>query len=165
MTMLLLFCLVLSIIFILPLIFQPLSLGLLILINSLLMSLCLFYVGESWYGFILFLIYVGGMLVMFAYVTALTPNLKFKEGGVFSLFIFIFSFWLLLMTNIEFFGVSGDMSKEGLMFEFLFHNFGASLFSFFNFNSIIGLVLVLLFILLCVVKICFVNKGALRPFK
>nr|YP_009034055.1 NADH dehydrogenase subunit 6 [Sypharochiton sinclairi]AHZ60674.1 NADH dehydrogenase subunit 6 [Sypharochiton sinclairi] len=165
MIMMLLFCLVLSITFTLPIIIQPLSMGGLILINSLIMSLCIFYFIESWFGFILFLVYIGGMLVMFAYVTALTPNLVFKSEGVVKFFLFMTSFWVLLLNSVEFFGLNFVVTPWNYVPEVYHQSFGTSLFSFFNFMSLIGLVLILLLILLCVVKICFVNKGPLRPFK
>lgn len=53
---------------------SPLPLGVLLLLLTLFASLLIASFTLSWFGFILFLIYVGGLLVMFAYFTALCPN-------------------------------------------------------------------------------------------
>nr|QLY89865.1 NADH dehydrogenase subunit 6 [Viviparus viviparus] len=58
-----------------PLMAQPLSLGFVIIVFTLLMCLLISVFVSSWYAYILFLIYVGGLLVMFAYVAALIPNI------------------------------------------------------------------------------------------
>nr|QIZ12673.1 NADH dehydrogenase subunit 6 [Acanthopleura echinata] len=165
MTMMLLFSLVLSGSFILPLVSEPLSMGCLILFNSLIMSVCIFFEGGSWFGFILFLIYIGGLLVMFAYVTALTPNLIFKQGYLKISFCLMYFLWVTVFLQSEVVGVMYSLEKLDFPIMVEYHKLGASLFSFFSFMSIVGLALILLFVLLCVVKICYKGGGALRPFK
>merc|ERR1719334_1201504 len=68
---------------------QPLSLGLAIIVSTLFMCLLRAMLLSSWYGYILFLIYVGGLLVIFAYVAALSPNMLFKSAlPIVSLLVF-----------------------------------------------------------------------------
>nr|YP_010578801.1 NADH dehydrogenase subunit 6 [Sternaspis sendalli]UZP47201.1 NADH dehydrogenase subunit 6 [Sternaspis sendalli] len=78
MTLLLLTSITLSIILILPLSTSPLILGALIWLLALLTALLTAFIHSSWFGFIIFLIYIGGMLVMFAYFSAVAPNQQMK---------------------------------------------------------------------------------------
>nr|QIZ12531.1 NADH dehydrogenase subunit 6 [Plaxiphora albida] len=152
--------------FCLPFVSQPLGLGSILLSLSFLFSVIVFFSSSSWFGFVLFLIYIGGLLVMFAYVTALMPNLMLggKKMLTFVLFSFFFWFWMFILN--EFLGVSeGGTSGFFYDLENVLNFLGGSLFSSFNFFCIIGLVMVLFFVLLCVVKICYFSNGPLRPYK
>nr|QLX47606.1 NADH dehydrogenase subunit 6 [Eutomostethus vegetus] len=56
----------------------PLSMGLLLFFKTLLITLISGLMSFNfWYSYILFLIMVGGMLILFIYVTSLTSNQKF----------------------------------------------------------------------------------------
>jgi len=71
--------------------FTPLALGLWVLILSISISLLTSLIYSSWFGFILFLIYIGGMLVIFAYFVRIQPNQQFslKNSFFFSFLVFI----------------------------------------------------------------------------
>lgn len=130
----------------LPMVIQPLRLGLLVIALSVVFSLVLGISGFSVYGFVLFLIFVGGLLVMFGYVVVLIPNILFSFS--FSYFFFFVVFlvsWFDYVFILTFHGV-----------DFLFVSYGFLLY--------VGLGLVLLYCLLVVVKICFFHSGSLRPF-
>nr|YP_011035816.1 NADH dehydrogenase subunit 6 [Plaxiphora tricolor]WRI60246.1 NADH dehydrogenase subunit 6 [Plaxiphora tricolor] len=151
--------------FCLPFAIQPLGLGSILLCLSFLFSLIVFFSSSSWFGFVLFLIYIGGMLVMFAYVTALMPNLMLGGKKMLNCIFFLFFFWLLMLGMSELLGVSEE--GEGSFFfnlDILLNFLGGSLFSSFNFFCITGLVSVLFIVLLCVVKICYFSNGPLRPY-
>lgn len=53
---------------------SPISLGATILSTALFVATTLRILSTRWFGLITFIIYVGGMLVIFAYFTALQPN-------------------------------------------------------------------------------------------
>ena len=53
---------------------SPLLLGIWILSTALTISAFIGLTTLSWVGFLVFLIYVGGILVIFAYFTAIQPN-------------------------------------------------------------------------------------------
>nr|YP_003204778.1 NADH dehydrogenase subunit 6 [Cymbium olla]ACF04872.1 NADH dehydrogenase subunit 6 [Cymbium olla] len=154
-----------SSLFMIPLMSQPLSLGLSIMYSTLMMCLMMGMFLSSWYGYVLFLIYIGGLLVMFAYVAALSPNMLF--GSMFPMVIYItlfcvssvFIYWIMFT----------DVSSIGIL------NFYMSL----EFNKmlsiemvspqvvsiLIGLAIILLITLVVVVKICYYQQTSLRPFK
>ena len=53
---------------------NPLSIGVLILLMSLFLTIIISRLISSWLGFLIFLIYVRGILVLFSYFVALEPN-------------------------------------------------------------------------------------------
>nr|QHD47897.1 NADH dehydrogenase subunit 6 [Niponiella limbatella] len=58
---------------------HPLALGLVLLIQTLLISLITGVTTQSyWFSYILFLVFLGGMLVLFIYVTSLASNEMFS---------------------------------------------------------------------------------------
>nr|QIT03436.1 NADH dehydrogenase subunit 6 [Paralvinella hessleri] len=57
-----------------PMATTPLTLGLWVLGIALMMASWISSITLTWFSMILFLIYISGMLVMFAYFVAMTPN-------------------------------------------------------------------------------------------
>lgn len=58
---------------------HPISIGLLILLQALLISLFTGALSNNfWFSYILFLVFLGGLLILFSYMTRLVPNQTFK---------------------------------------------------------------------------------------
>nr|YP_010518003.1 NADH dehydrogenase subunit 6 [Cocculina enigmadonta]UXN84355.1 NADH dehydrogenase subunit 6 [Cocculina enigmadonta] len=147
----------------LPIMLHPLSVGVCVLVISVFSCLLISMVSHAWYGYMLFLIFVGGLLVMFAYVCALTPNVIFTGySDVFlCLFLYVGIFFLIKkMFFMDAFSVSGLDEISVLS-----STMGESLVFPFFMSIIIGLGLILLFTLLAVVKICTMDGGSLRGYK
>ena len=133
--------------------FYPLSLGFWVLILSIIISILMGVSFSSWFGLIMFLIYIGGMLVIFAYFVAIQPNQHFnlKIPGFFlglrfiNLPINIYPVLLNLIPNINW--------------------WVRSLFFIDNIVVLILLALVLFLALVIVVKITRAFIAALRPFR
>ncbi|CAJ1129313.1 Hypothetical predicted protein (mitochondrion) [Octopus vulgaris] len=93
-----------SVVSLLIILIQPLSLGFMIMLVSIFMSILISFFIYSWYGYMLFLVYVGGLLVMFMYIISLIPNLIFFSKGLimyvlvgfFSFFFDEYNFYMLL---------------------------------------------------------------------
>nr|UYX79097.1 NADH dehydrogenase subunit 6 [Turris chaldaea] len=149
----------------LPLMSQPLSLGLSIMLSTLLMCIISAMTLSSWYGYILFLIYVGGLLVMFSYVAALSPNILFGSG-IPVLFFFVTTIFLSL--TMYFYPLIDLCSIDHLMnynkLKFL-KMYGVEMVSPHMISILIGLAIILLINLVVVVKICYYQRASLRPFK
>nr|QVM79111.1 NADH dehydrogenase subunit 6 [Oxypeltus quadrispinosus] len=82
---------------------HPLSFGLILLIQTILISLFSgmlnFY---YWFSYILFLVMVGGMLVLFIYMTSVASNEKFKFSSILTiLMILMFLISLIMMWNLD----------------------------------------------------------------
>nr|YP_010985477.1 NADH dehydrogenase subunit 6 [Unedogemmula leucotropis]WOK81721.1 NADH dehydrogenase subunit 6 [Unedogemmula leucotropis] len=165
MSALIIFSLTFSSLLMLPLMSQPLSLGLTIMLSTLLMCIISAMTLSSWYGYILFLIYVGGLLVMFSYVAALSPNILFGSG--FPALFFLMSTIFLSMTM--YFYPLIDLCSISLLnmynkFKFL-KMYGIEMVSPQMISILIGLAIILLINLIVVVKICYYQRASLRPFK
>nr|YP_009171122.1 NADH dehydrogenase subunit 6 [Drawida japonica]AIR76347.1 NADH dehydrogenase subunit 6 [Drawida japonica] len=132
----------------------PISLGISILMMALLLSCTFASVMSSWFAFLIFLIYIGGMLVMFAYFLALTPNQH--SIPMFNIPILIMSlltlYFILFVTDMKMMSMS-DFSDS---FVFLYSQFNSPI--------LILFVLILLLAMVIVVKLTYRSKGPLRPF-
>lgn len=154
----------LTLICLLPLINHPLVLGFLILRTSsvLRVILCKFLV--SWFGYRIFLVYVGGILVIFSYVVALTPNIT----GFNTLFFRVFR-GILVCLRIVIIRISRfDGILEFNRMSYLTVRNGRSIFGLFNSKNVLimlFLLLMLLVTIVIVVKICYYRSGPLRPFR
>lgn len=62
---------------------NPIIIGILLLALSFLIVVQIGFLISSWYAYILFLVYVGGLLVIFIYICIISRNLQL--GGFFSL--------------------------------------------------------------------------------
>nr|UUJ36950.1 NADH dehydrogenase subunit 6 [Epeorus sp. 06 ZXM-2022a] len=75
---------------------HPLAMGLILLCQTLLISLVTGLLAPSfWFSYVLFLVFLGGMLVLFIYVTSLASNEMFSISAQTMFFSFIFMFLIL----------------------------------------------------------------------
>ena len=133
---------------------SPLLIGLWIILIALFiaMSLSLF---SSWLGIIVFLIYIGGLLVIFAYFVALTPNLIIEGFTIIKWIListFIF-FCLLEIFNIRILNIFNSSWQTPIIN--LINN---------NFFALTFIALMLFFALVAVVKLCSFFSAPLRPY-
>nr|BBB55930.1 NADH dehydrogenase subunit 6 [Oncomelania hupensis robertsoni] len=148
-----------------PLMAQPLSLGLSIMVSTLFLCMSSAMLISSWYAYILFLIYVGGLLVMFAYVAALSPNTLFSGMNAIIFFIalsiiisfILYNHYFIDPVKTEIFNTWAETKK--------LKTYGIELVSPHYVSILIALGTILLLNLIVVVKICFYQHTPLRPFK
>nr|YP_009995542.1 NADH dehydrogenase subunit 6 [Eristalinus quinquestriatus]QNQ07383.1 NADH dehydrogenase subunit 6 [Eristalinus quinquestriatus]QVL28707.1 NADH dehydrogenase subunit 6 [Eristalinus quinquestriatus] len=77
---------------------HPLSMGLMLLIQTVMVSCITGLMTKSfWFSYILFLIMVGGMLVLFIYMTSLASNEMFTLSMKMTIISIIMLFFLLIM--------------------------------------------------------------------
>jgi NADH-ubiquinone oxidoreductase chain 6 len=132
--------------------FYPLTLGFWILVLSIIISILISTTFSRWFGFIIFLIYIGGMLVIFAYFVAIQPNQHFRLKVPF--FFLILSF---INLPINIYPILLNLFSESRWWI-------RSLFFINNIIVLIMLALVLFLALVIVVKITRIYIAALRPF-
>lgn len=131
----------------------PFALGLSILFIALLVATRTAILLSSWLGFLIYLIYVGGILVIFSYFLALTPN----QPTMFKLQIPV-----LLLTYIAFLASSYPSSPWNLFN--LYSPYTSTLFEKRNLYILLLAVITLLLAIIIVVKTSIVSKGPLRAF-
>nr|YP_009020901.1 NADH dehydrogenase subunit 6 [Metaphire vulgaris]AHM23783.1 NADH dehydrogenase subunit 6 [Metaphire vulgaris] len=132
----------------------PIMLGINILAMALLLSATLATSMSSWYAFLVFLIYVGGMLVMFAYFLALTPNQQMPTTS---------NAVYMAMTLTTLVLVAGVTDTKVFISQEMWHD-NMYLYSMNTTPILIMLALILLFTMIIVVKLTNRSGGPLRPF-
>nr|YP_010688260.1 NADH dehydrogenase subunit 6 [Fusoleon stigmatus]WBR65454.1 NADH dehydrogenase subunit 6 [Fusoleon stigmatus] len=148
---------------------HPLAMGLTLLIQTVIISLmCGLFTHSYWFAYILFLIMLGGMLVLFIYVTSLASNELFS----FSMKSFIYSMMtlmsltMLMMFMDEYLMITNNLEMMKIFPENnLFNENENSLIKLYNnptMNITIMMINYLLLTLIVVVKITNINYGPLR---
>nr|YP_133768.1 NADH dehydrogenase subunit 6 [Dermatobia hominis]AAR16445.1 NADH dehydrogenase subunit 6 [Dermatobia hominis] len=150
---------------------HPLAMGLTLLIQTLLICMMSGLMSKTfWFSYILFLVFMGGMLVLFIYVTSLASNemfsLSIKLTSIL-LFMFLISSMLLYFIDknilLQYFNI--ETKPINLMNSFISEN-SLSLNKLYNFPTnmlTIMLMNYLLITLIAIVKITKLFKGPLRP--
>jgi NADH:ubiquinone oxidoreductase subunit 6 (subunit J) len=134
---------------------NPFPMALIILLIALSTSIIYAILHSSWLALLLFLIYVGGILVIFSYFLAVAPNQQLPNKSIIlipllSFITFIISFLILIDSWVNPIPV--------------YINLTSILFTPYNLPILIILVVVLLFTIIVVIKACKLEKGPLRSF-
>nr|UOF70433.1 NADH dehydrogenase subunit 6 [Tropostreptus hamatus] len=73
-----------------PFMFHPMMMGITIIILALTISIFMWMtLNYSWLAYILFLIFLGALLVLFVYISTLAPNEKFLKMSYYPLLILV----------------------------------------------------------------------------
>nr|YP_009434217.1 NADH dehydrogenase subunit 6 [Planocera reticulata]ARS43749.1 NADH dehydrogenase subunit 6 [Planocera reticulata] len=139
-------------------------LGLFILVCSFFVSFLISIYSLSWYSLIFFLVYIGGLLVLFIYISSLNfnPVFYFSNMNVFSKIFFkinvlFFLFFCFIQVTWNFNVFSWNSSLDS-------NNFSLNLFNEVEVIFLISIGFLLLLVLWVITKLSFRNRGALRPF-
>lgn len=138
---------------------SPLTMGLWVIIIALSTAWFIRIIFNSWFALITFLIYIGGILVIFRYFLALTPNIALNTRSL------IRTFLLSWITILGLFLITPSFTPHHLI-PFLNLTSPPLTALYTQTNSIILLFLVatLFLIIVAVVKIINPSLGPLRPF-
>nr|NP_647572.1 NADH dehydrogenase subunit 6 [Pyrocoelia rufa]AAM46713.1 NADH dehydrogenase subunit 6 [Pyrocoelia rufa] len=146
---------------------HPMSMGLILLTQTILISMSTSIMGmNSWLSYILFLVMVGGMLILFSYMTSVASNEMFKHSN--NLLIMLMSSMMSLMFIM--------MQKKSILPYFKFNNTDSQMFQTQeNFSMILlkylsfpmmlmwlMLIIYLLITMIAAVKITVIKHGPLR---
>nr|UGW52254.1 NADH dehydrogenase subunit 6 [Gonodactylellus sp. SIO BIC C12514] len=148
---------------------HPLAMGMMLLLQTLaicaITALMNFHV---WFSYILFLIFLGGMLVLFIYVTSLASNEMFQFSFKMTAFFLIMMSLGMMLTMImdplllDFKMASSDMNAyTGTTFNSQMVLIG-NIYSSNTMNTTLFMILYLLLTLIVVVKITYTFLGPLR---
>ena len=93
---------ILTLISILPLSKNLISLGTALLLSTLLSTVVIRQLFNSWFAFILFLVFITGLLVLFSYIVAIRPNTSFTQRKLSTkIILIIIIFYPLLNKEIN----------------------------------------------------------------
>nr|YP_010117789.1 NADH dehydrogenase subunit 6 [Diplonevra peregrina]QPN53562.1 NADH dehydrogenase subunit 6 [Diplonevra peregrina] len=142
---------------------HPLSMGLILLLQTLLISLLIGLMNETyWFSYILFLVFLGGMLILFIYVTSTASNETFNlsiNQFFFSIMFMIIMLFLLFiyddMINNLYYTNMMNFNTENSMNLIKLFNYPTNLITILLMNY-------LLITLIAVVKITNIFYGPLR---
>lgn len=147
--------------------FRPIIYITILILITLIISIKLFYILNRWIRIVLFLIVVGGLLIIILFITRICNNELisiplnkliwsfFKILFLFSTFIFLYlKFNFILNLNFNYFNKLNF--NDYLLIDF-FNNF--------NINIIFFLINYLFFTLICVINICYKLNLPIRQLR
>nr|YP_009338124.1 NADH dehydrogenase subunit 6 [Lytta caraganae]ANG08419.1 NADH dehydrogenase subunit 6 [Lytta caraganae] len=143
---------------------HPLSLGLILLIQTTIISLvsgkfCM----NFWFSYILFLIMIGGMLILFIYMTSIASNEKFsfKFKSLAPIFVIFSS---LTISPMLMFLPDMNIKNDLMNFNTNYLEISMIKYTYFPMNIMLMFMIIYLFItLIAIVKIIDTKNGPLRP--
>jgi NADH-ubiquinone oxidoreductase chain 6 len=135
-------------------IINPLSIGISILLIALLIAILFSYSMSSWVAFLIFLIYISGILVIFSYFVSLRPNQTINILSIIITILVTYSTLYIIIASL-------NIKPQSITL----YNPQPNIF-YLQLNSpvLIILALILLITIIIVVKLTITNKGPLRPF-
>nr|YP_010625970.1 NADH dehydrogenase subunit 6 [Parainocellia bicolor]WBK02716.1 NADH dehydrogenase subunit 6 [Parainocellia bicolor] len=139
---------------------HPLIMGFLLIIQTLLISLITGFINNMfWFSYILFIIMIGGMMILFIYMTSLASNEKYSfSSTLFFLNMHLLMIFIFLLIIIDPYYLNMiNMNNE--------NNISLNLNKLYNLNSkniTLISIIYLLFTLITVIKITNKNLGPLR---
>nr|YP_010177478.1 NADH dehydrogenase subunit 6 [Aglossa dimidiata]QST15202.1 NADH dehydrogenase subunit 6 [Aglossa dimidiata] len=148
---------------------HPLAMGLMILIQTLFICLLTgMLISTYWFSYILFLTFLGGLLVLFIYVTSIASNEMFKFNMNFKFIMsFIMFFSLILYFSYNNFIIFNNLEMNNFYNMFMFFNNEnminlSKLYNNQTFLLILMLIIYLFITLIAVIKITNIFYGPLR---
>nr|URX54523.1 NADH dehydrogenase subunit 6 [Glyptotermes sp. 6 AB-2022a] len=144
---------------------HPLAMGMMLLMQTLITCLISGSMHKSfWFQYILFMVFVGGMLVLFIYVTSLASNEMFSLSTKMVAVLVMMTPGMMMIENYMNMSSKEIMSYETVMTEEII-TMTSKLYNQPNGTMTILLALYLLLTLIVVVKITNISKGPLRQNK
>nr|WIG49073.1 NADH dehydrogenase subunit 6 [Runcina aurata] len=125
---------------------NPLSLGSVLILLSFLSVGLLTLFSNWWYCYILFLVYVGGLLVLFMYICLMSSNYPFFMSKSFWGYLFLLSFFFMNFSSMF------DIQNYNLI-STKYIDMGVKLLSESNMSLYLMMVLLLLMVLLIIVRV------------
>nr|QJF46883.1 NADH dehydrogenase subunit 6 [Marasmia exigua] len=153
---------------------HPLSMGLMILIQTMLICfISSMMMSTYWFSYILFLTFLGGLLVLFIYITSIASNEMFKISFNMKIFMFILFFIILFISTFNMYNLlwmnfninNLEMNNFFNMFLFFNNENKINLSKLYNNQTFLMMMMMIIYLfitLIAVVKITNIFYGPLR---
>lgn len=148
---------------------HPLAIGLILLIQTLIISAAVGLILPTfWFSYILFLVFLGGILVLFIYVTSLASNEMFSLstnsilillGGVAATALIVIIIDPTSLNNLSSFNEITTLTHLPEVYNIYIFK----IYNLLNYILTIVIIIYLLLALVIVANIVIVNEGPLRP--
>nr|YP_009024435.1 NADH dehydrogenase subunit 6 [Luehdorfia taibai]AGQ18551.1 NADH dehydrogenase subunit 6 [Luehdorfia taibai] len=153
---------------------HPLSMGLLILIQTMLTCLLSgMMINTYWFSYILFIVFLGGLLVLFIYMSSIASNelfnINFFNKMIIMLFFMLsFLIMFMFMYNLNWLNFFFNLEMNNMYNLFIFFNNEnkinlSKLYNNQTYMMLMMLIIYLFITLVAVVKITNIFFGPLRP--
>nr|QLY90341.1 NADH dehydrogenase subunit 6 [Hydropsyche angustipennis] len=146
---------------------NPLNMGLSLLIQTLIMCLMMnFNLNFYWLSYILYLIMLGGILILFMYLCSIASNeiIKFNMNFLFMMLIY-FMIMIYLINKFNWITINSPINLNNLSTFFPMEKLNMSkIYNNYTMYMTIFLVIYLFILLLMVTMMTNSNKGPLRIF-
>nr|QEJ81562.1 NADH dehydrogenase subunit 6 [Rhagophthalmus giganteus] len=146
---------------------HPMSMGFTLMIQTILIALITGLMSPNfWFSYIMFMVMIGGMLILLIYMTSVASNEKFKFNMKLTIIIMMMMLILIiLMSMMSKFQNSSLFMNTDLLTMNKITNFKLSLNKFLNYPMnwlFLSLIIYLLMTLIAIVKITNTKQGPLR---
>nr|YP_010117220.1 NADH dehydrogenase subunit 6 [Ypthima baldus]QPM99444.1 NADH dehydrogenase subunit 6 [Ypthima baldus] len=153
---------------------HPISMGLTILIQTLLIWLLLgLFINSYWFPYILILVFLGGLLVLFIYISSIASNelmnFSYNKFILFFIIIIIMMMMTFFKNNLNWmnFFFNEDMNNFYNKFLFSYNENNINLFKLYNKQTYLLMIMMIIYLfitLIAIVKISNIFFGPLRSF-
>nr|ATC73079.1 NADH dehydrogenase subunit 6 [Cicadellinae sp. EMHAU-2015-Zz060410] len=141
-----------------PFLFNPMSMGIILLLQTTLMTMIMNkMMFSSWFSMITFLMMVGGLLILFMYMSSIASNEKFKMKMNLTFMIFI-----LILISEEMMNENQVNEEQNMILSTLTYSSMTKLYNKKSMLITMALVLYLLLTMIVVTKIVKHHEGPLR---
>nr|YP_010235831.1 NADH dehydrogenase subunit 6 [Youtuus erythrus]QTD82449.1 NADH dehydrogenase subunit 6 [Youtuus erythrus] len=147
-----------------PILKHPISLGSTLMIQTILICNYLSSNFESsWYSYIIFITIIGGMMVMFMYMSSIASNEKFNMIKMkFMFMIIILTITILTLEKYKM-NLISKMEEKKIIFHEIEET--KSTFKFFNFNKMNITTLMMIILLISMISITNISSSFEGPLK
>nr|AZJ16980.1 NADH dehydrogenase subunit 6 [Caenis sp. JYZ-2018] len=148
---------------------HPLAMGLVLLIQTLILSMSVGLLTPTfWFSYILFLVFLGGMLVLFIYVSSLASNEMFSlSTKSFVLFgsLMMMTLFIMLVADPLYSNNLSSFIELDIFTQLpnMYSMFVLKMYNTLNYTLTMVMIIYLLLALVIVANIVIINEGPLRP--
>nr|YP_009536369.1 NADH dehydrogenase subunit 6 [Ornithodoros hermsi]AYN50647.1 NADH dehydrogenase subunit 6 [Ornithodoros hermsi]UYB78376.1 NADH dehydrogenase subunit 6 [Ornithodoros hermsi] len=127
---------------------HPISMTLIMIMITLYINIFMYFMMKyTWFLLLISLLILGGLMVIFLYITSLTPNKKFSFNK--KLFVISIPLYLLIKMDNKMILSSSDFQVLNI----------------FNYSSLLMMIYMMLYLMLTLISITIVVKSTLAPLK
>nr|YP_010834391.1 NADH dehydrogenase subunit 6 [Luperomorpha xanthodera]WFQ81660.1 NADH dehydrogenase subunit 6 [Luperomorpha xanthodera] len=145
---------------------HPLSCGMILLIQTIFTALISGMMNFNyWFSYVLFLIMIGGMMILFIYMTSIASNEKFKMNMNLLIISLMILFMMIILNFIDFFYLNNLISTMDMTNQNLYFNNNFSMSKYFNFPNNLMTTLMIMYLLITLIAVVKITDKKTSPMR